>query len=164
MESWLSVGDAEATCRLEAYRLALSVAQVGRGRGGDRTSRMGTPDTCSQAVGRLLLGFLSICVLGASEGPVGGFSRTVKLLFCWLDHGREYSEVAFELCRDPSEDNSQERVWLLLPCWLEAFRAEDKLSRLYQMASDGFHNPVNAESGQGPQWLGSPSFSHCLMP
>lgn len=60
MESWLSVGDAEATCRLEAYRLALSVAQVGRGRGGDRTSRMGTPDTCSQAVGRLLLGFLSM--------------------------------------------------------------------------------------------------------
>ena len=63
---------------------------------------------------------VDLCTQGL-EDLWGEFSRTAKLLFRWLDHGREYSEVAFELCRVHSEDNYQEGVWLLLSCWLAAF-------------------------------------------
>lgn len=44
------------------------------------------------------------------------------------------------------------------PAGWHPFPAEDKLSRLYQLVPDGYHHPVNAESGQEPPWSCSPPF------
>lgn len=59
---------------------------------------------------------------------------------------------------------SETAVGLLLFCWLEPSPAEDQLSGLYQVAPDGYHNTVNAESGQDPSVVLQPLSSHCLMP